>query len=49
MNVPCRGSEIVGDELVRTFQRTRFDGGEQYVRRLRKIEELERAARPAVA
>jgi len=48
MNVLCLGSEIVGGELaaelVRTFLRARFDGGERYVRRLRKIEELERAA-----
>ncbi len=33
MNVPCRGSELVGgalaDELVRTFQRARFNGGER--------------------
>jgi ribose 5-phosphate isomerase B len=53
MNVLCLGSEIVGGELaaelVRTFLRARFDGGERYVRRLRKIEELERAAAPAVA
>jgi ribose 5-phosphate isomerase RpiB len=53
MNVPCRGSEIVGDaladDLVRTFQRARFNGGERYVRRLREIEELEREARLAVA
>jgi ribose 5-phosphate isomerase B len=50
MNVLCLGSEIVGGELaaelVRTFLRARFDGGERYVRRLRKIEELERAATP---
>jgi len=51
--VLCLGSEIVGGELaaelVRTFLRARFDGGERYVRRLRKIEELERAAISTVA
>jgi ribose 5-phosphate isomerase B len=49
MNVLCLGSEIVGGELaaelVRTFVGARFDGGERYVRRLRKVEELEAAAR----
>jgi ribose 5-phosphate isomerase B len=53
MNVLCLGSEIVGGELAaelaRTFLRARFDGGERYVRRLRKIEELERAAAAAAA
>jgi ribose 5-phosphate isomerase B len=48
MNVLCLGSEIVGPslarELVGAFLRARFDGGERYVRRLKKIEELE--ARP---
>ena len=29
-------------ELVRTFLDARFDGGERYVRRLQKIEEMER-------
>jgi len=47
MNVLCLGSEVVGPslaaELVRTFLGARFDGGERYVRRLRKVEELERA------
>jgi ribose 5-phosphate isomerase B len=46
MNVLCIGSEVVGaelaDELVRTFLAARFDGGERYVRRLEKIEEMER-------
>jgi RpiB/LacA/LacB family sugar-phosphate isomerase len=45
MNVLCLGSEIVGGELaaelVRTFLAARFDGGERYVRRLRKIEAIE--------
>ncbi len=46
MNVLCLGSEIVGPELaaelVRAFVQARFDGGEKYVRRLRKIEAMER-------
>jgi hypothetical protein len=33
---------------VRTFVGARFDGGERYVRRLRKLEELERAVPPVV-
>ena len=44
MNVLCLGSEIVGPslaaDLVRTFLLARFDGGERYVRRLEKIEEM---------
>jgi ribose 5-phosphate isomerase B len=47
MNVLCLGSEIVGAELaaelVRAFLAARFDGGERYVRRLKKIEEMEKA------
>jgi len=47
MNVLCLGSEIVGPSLARdlidTFLAARFDGGERYVRRLKKIENLERA------
>jgi ribose 5-phosphate isomerase B len=46
MNVLCLGSEVVGAELaadlVRTFLAAEFGGGERYVRRLEKIEELER-------
>jgi ribose 5-phosphate isomerase B len=46
MNVLCIGSEVVGAELAaelaRTFLAARFDGGERYVRRLEKIEEMER-------
>ena len=46
MNVLCLGSEVVGAELaaelVRAFLAARFDGGERYVRRLKKVEELER-------
>jgi ribose 5-phosphate isomerase B len=47
MNVLCLGSEVVGAELaadlVRVFLAARFDGGERYVRRLHKIEEMEKA------
>jgi ribose 5-phosphate isomerase B len=47
MNVLCLGSEIVGPSLARdlvtTFLAARFDGGERYVKRLRQIEDLERA------
>ena len=46
MNILCLGSEIVGGELaadlIRAFLRAQLDGGERYVRRLQKIEELER-------
>jgi ribose 5-phosphate isomerase B len=46
MNVLCLGSEVIGPELaaelVRAFLNARFDGGERYVRRLEKVEEMER-------
>jgi len=46
MNVLCLGSEVIGaeltGELVRTFLGAKFDGGERYVRRLEKIEEMEK-------
>ena len=46
MNVLCIGSEVVGaelaGELIRAFLGAQFDGGERYVRRLEKIETLER-------
>jgi ribose 5-phosphate isomerase B len=46
MNVLCLGSEVVGAEmaaeLVRAFLGARFDGGERYVRRLEKVEAMER-------
>jgi ribose 5-phosphate isomerase B len=46
MNVLCLGSEIVGAELaaelVRAFLGAQFDGGERYVRRLEKVNEMER-------
>ena len=48
MNVLCLGSEVVGAELaadlVRAFLHARFDGGERYVRRLQKIQAIEREA-----
>jgi ribose 5-phosphate isomerase B len=47
MNVLCLGSEIVGAELaaelVRAYLNARFDGAERYVRRLKKVEEMEKA------
>src|SRR6188768_593685 len=46
LNVLCIGSEVIGGslaaELVRTFLGAKFDGGERYVRRLQKIEEMEK-------
>jgi ribose 5-phosphate isomerase B len=46
MNVLCLGSEVIGPELtgelVHTFLGAKFDGGERYVRRLEKIEEMEK-------
>lgn len=46
MNVLCIGSGVVGPdlaaELVNAFLGARFDGGERYVRRLAKIEEMEK-------
>ena len=46
MNVLCLGSEVIGPsvarELVEAFLGATFDGGERYVRRLKKIEDLER-------
>jgi ribose 5-phosphate isomerase B len=48
MNVLSLGSEVIGAELaaelVRAFLHAEFDGGERYVRRLEKIEKLERTA-----
>ena len=48
MNVLCLGSGVVGgdlaEELVRSFLEAEFDGGDRYVRRLEKIEQLERTA-----
>ena len=46
MNVLCLGSEVVGPslaaELVRVFLSAKFSGGERYVRRLEKVEAMER-------
>jgi ribose 5-phosphate isomerase B len=46
MNVLCLGSEVIGpslaSELVRAFLGARFDGGERYVQRLKKVEAMER-------
>jgi ribose 5-phosphate isomerase B len=48
MNVLCLGSEIVGPslahDLIAAFLAARFDGGERYVKRLQKIEAIERGA-----
>jgi ribose 5-phosphate isomerase B len=47
MNVLCLGSEVVGPELaaelVRAFLGATFVAEERYVRRLEKVEEMERA------
>jgi ribose 5-phosphate isomerase B len=46
MNVLCLGSEVVGPELagelVRTFLGARFNGGGRYLRRLQKVQAMER-------
>ena len=46
MNVLCLGSEVVGPalacDLIEAFLKARFNGGERYRARLRKIEEMER-------
>jgi ribose 5-phosphate isomerase B len=46
MNVLCLGSEVIGPslaaELVRAFLGARFNGAERYVRRLEKVEAMER-------
>jgi ribose 5-phosphate isomerase B len=45
MNVLCLGSEVIGpslaSDLIRAFLQAEFNGGERYVRRLKKIEDLE--------
>jgi ribose 5-phosphate isomerase B len=47
MNVLCLGSEVIGPslarDLVRTFLGAQFGGGERYVKRLEKIEAIERS------
>jgi ribose 5-phosphate isomerase B len=46
MNVLCLGSEVIGPslarELVDAFLQANFDGGERYVARLRKVEQMEK-------
>lgn len=46
MNVLCLGSEVIGPslagDLVRTFLAARFNGGDRYVERLKKVEAMER-------
>jgi ribose 5-phosphate isomerase B len=46
MNVLCLGSEVIGAELavdlVRAYLGARFDGGERYVARLRKVAAMEK-------
>jgi ribose 5-phosphate isomerase B len=48
MNVLCLGSEVIGPslavDLIRAFVRAEFAGGDRYVRRLKKIEDIERGA-----
>src|SRR5437763_6093874 len=48
MNVLCLGLEVVGPELamdlIRTFLAASFEPEERYVRRLKKIEAIERGA-----
>src|SRR3954469_20509262 len=45
MNVLCLGSEVIGAELaadlVRAFLNAKFNGGDRYVERLRKVAEME--------
>jgi ribose 5-phosphate isomerase B len=51
MNVLCLGSEVIGPslagELIRAFVGAEFDGGERFLRRLQKIEDMERAMQGA--
>jgi ribose 5-phosphate isomerase B len=52
MNVLCLGSEVVGGELagdlMRTFLQAKFNGGERYVRRLKKVEAMEQTAKQEI-
>jgi ribose 5-phosphate isomerase RpiB len=47
MNVLCLGSEVIGaelaGELVRAFLGAHFLAEERYIRRLEKVEEMERS------
>jgi ribose 5-phosphate isomerase B len=51
MNVLCLGSDVIGPslarDLIRAFLGAEFNGGERYVRRLQKIEDLERLVQRA--
>jgi ribose 5-phosphate isomerase B len=46
MNVLCLGSDVVGPELapelVRAFLQAEFGGGERFVRRLKKVAQMEK-------
>jgi ribose 5-phosphate isomerase B len=46
MNVLCLGSEVIGpslaSDLVTAFLAAKFDGGERYVARLKKVAEMEK-------
>ena len=46
MNVLCLGARVIGDqlalELIRAFLDAHFSGEERYLRRLRKIDAIER-------
>src|SRR5436305_14987946 len=48
MNVLCLGSEVVGPslatDLIGAFLRAEFNGGERYVKRLQKIQDMEQRA-----
>jgi RpiB/LacA/LacB family sugar-phosphate isomerase len=50
MNVVCLGSRIIGDalalEVVRAFLSAEFIGRDQYLRRLKQVEALERGGLP---
>jgi ribose 5-phosphate isomerase B len=47
MNVLCLGSDVIGPELaaelIKTFVAARFEAKERYVRRLEKVEAMERS------
>ena len=47
MNVLCLGSEVIGPELaaelIKTFVAARFEAKERYIRRLEKVQAMERS------
>jgi ribose 5-phosphate isomerase B len=51
MNVLCLGSDVIGPalaaDLIRAFLGAEFSGGERYLRRLKKIEDMERGMQHA--